>query len=83
MTQAIVIAVIAAQSQKMAAKVKASSLLFKTEICENTKSESLDPSIGFLHDFTLSVIDMHQKRSISPFPTTIGHFHFYPFPRLI
>ena len=37
----------------------------------------------FLHDFTLFVIDMHQKRSISLFPTPSGHFHFHPFPALI
>ena len=37
----------------------------------------------FLHDFTLFVIDMHQKRSISLFPTPFGHFHFHPFPALI
>ena len=54
-----------------------------TSHCENTESESLDPSIDFLHDFTLFVIDMHQKRSISLFPTPFGHFHFHPYPALI
>ena len=36
----------------------------------------------FIH-FTLYVIDMHQNRSISLFPTPFGHFHFHPFPGLI
>ena len=32
----------------------------------------------FLHDSTLFVIDMHQKRSISLVSTQFHHFHFHP-----
>ena len=32
----------------------------------------------FLHDSTLFVIDMHQKRSISLVSTQFYHFHFHP-----
>ena len=31
-----------------------------------------------LYDFILFAIDIHQNRSISPFPTPFDHFHFRP-----
>ena len=32
-------------------------------------------SLNFLYDFTSSVIDIHQNRSISPFLTPFNHYH--------
>ena len=29
--------------------------------CLNTEPECLDPSIDFMHDYTLFIIDMHQR----------------------
>ena len=34
--------------------------------------------LTLLHDFTLFVIDLHQKRSISLFPTPFDHFQYCP-----
>ena len=34
-------------------------------------------SLNFLHDFTLFVVDIHQIRLISLFPTPFDHFHFH------
>ena len=36
-----------------------------------------DFSLIFLHDFILFVVDIHQIRLISLFPTPFDHFHFH------
>ena len=33
--------------------------------------------MNFLHEFTLFVVDIHQIRLISLFPTPFDHFHFH------
>ena len=51
--------------------------------CKNTESGSLSSSVDFLHDFTLSVIDMHQNSSLSTLLPPFDHFQKLVFGRLI
>ena len=56
------------------------------ELISQVKSVNLPVwafSSTFLYEFTMVLIDIHQKMPISLFKTLFHHFHFYPFVKLI